>query len=265
MTTWSGFAGFRATLGSVPPVVSVFLKFGVVLLTAGSTTTGVLTPGAAGALGRGRLSAAMAGREGWLKSGGELRPPEPVVGGALVTAGAGARQAVNDIRTIAITTATINPRTRPEAFILRLPVAFPPRGNPLSVCHISGFTVRQGSTIFNAQRRGPVTAFVAYGVELWRSLGQSDRRDETRIPKCREPADQANAQTGALRRQVLPLHRNPPRVPAHNNLKQHVRESNQQNLERGRTHVCREAVSRGSSDRVAVVATRALPPRVQRC
>jgi hypothetical protein len=48
-TIWLGFAGLSATLGSVPPVVSVLAKFGVVLLTAGSTTTGLVTPEGANA------------------------------------------------------------------------------------------------------------------------------------------------------------------------------------------------------------------------
>jgi hypothetical protein len=70
ITIWFGFAGLKATLGSVPPVVSVLAKFGLVLLTAGSTTTGFVTP--EGSRGRGERSSGIAEREGWLRSGGEL-------------------------------------------------------------------------------------------------------------------------------------------------------------------------------------------------
>jgi hypothetical protein len=50
MTTRSGSEGSSATLGSVPPVASVTAKFGTVLLTAGSMTTG--TPTRAGEAAR---------------------------------------------------------------------------------------------------------------------------------------------------------------------------------------------------------------------
>src|SRR5438876_11392628 len=76
ITIWLGFAGLRATLGSVPPVASVLAKFAVVLLTAGSTTTGVVTP--AGTRTRGERSSGIAGRDGWLRSGGELLVAAPV-------------------------------------------------------------------------------------------------------------------------------------------------------------------------------------------
>jgi hypothetical protein len=41
MTACCGLLGLRATLGSVPPVVSVVAKLATVLFTAGSTTNGV--------------------------------------------------------------------------------------------------------------------------------------------------------------------------------------------------------------------------------
>src|SRR5712692_1955812 len=73
MTTFMVSAGLRATLGSVPPMVSVSLKFATVLLTAGSAIN--TTPKAPATPGRtleAVRSAAVARREGWVRSGGKL-------------------------------------------------------------------------------------------------------------------------------------------------------------------------------------------------